>query len=214
MQAGERKLLAPQMHSISITLRGHGWSLISTWRIARTESFGGIEKGVGNRKRKMGFQKNTMGVMYTKEDYQTVRQQERWIHLWKIESICQHQILVFYNSGGAPWLPGHLASFATPWLLVMTHTTGEFKQKLNSWQGKMARCSVKKKMARCQTLLCLKYSQSSVLSNDTINAQPTADLIVKKATDPNIVILWTEYLKENFFSPFLRRASSAKADCD
>lgn len=30
MQVGERKLLAPQMHSITITLRVHCWSLIST----------------------------------------------------------------------------------------------------------------------------------------------------------------------------------------
>lgn len=37
---------------------------------ARTESFGSREKGVSNRKRKMGFQNNTMGVMYAKEDYQ------------------------------------------------------------------------------------------------------------------------------------------------
>lgn len=32
MQVGERKLLAPQMHSITITLRVHCWSLISTHR--------------------------------------------------------------------------------------------------------------------------------------------------------------------------------------
>lgn len=42
MQVGERKLLAPQMHSITITLRVHCWSLISTGEEGK-RGLGGIE---------------------------------------------------------------------------------------------------------------------------------------------------------------------------
>lgn len=50
MQVGERKLLAPQMHSITITLRVHCWSLLSTHREERGQRGLGIERDEGERR--------------------------------------------------------------------------------------------------------------------------------------------------------------------
>lgn len=144
MQAGERKLLAPQMHSISITLRVLCWSLISTHGRSTDGELWQHRKGCREKKEKDGFQKNTMEVMYTKEDYQnSVAAGEMNLsvryHQYASSKYWYFTTMASYTDFQVT-LPALLHCGSSRW-----HTAGEFKQKLNSWQGEMALCNVEKR---------------------------------------------------------------------
>lgn len=68
MQVGERKLLAPQMHSITITLRVHCWSLISTHRGKQGQrGLGALKRMEVLEREKEGFQENVLRKECIKE---------------------------------------------------------------------------------------------------------------------------------------------------